>query len=215
MPPGPDWEDELWEWIINTDVGNPWPEPSWFDQPALGRTTINTPHDLQLLRELNKDKPYIEQIRPGTFLTLAHAHPIEGPGLVIAPYTSDPNEALQTDQWINRGTGRRGFRIRTDRPEYVIDRSVAVLDYRHYAMQYMSHREWKSTNVDTQQTGELGPRSVAVETVIKIGGSRGSVAWLLASEVVLVLLLALGLAGTLTLLTSHFGSAAIRAFLLT
>ena len=149
-----------------TDVGNPWPEPSWFDQPALGRTTINTPHDLQLLRGLNKDKPYIEQIRPGTFLTLAHAHPIEVPGLLIAPYTSDPNEALKTDKWINRGTSRRGFRIRTDRPEYAIDRSVAVLDYRHYAMQYMSHREWKG---HLTKDGRLMPRSVVPSQVIRLG----------------------------------------------
>ena len=26
--PAPGWEDELWEWIINTDIGNLWPEPS-------------------------------------------------------------------------------------------------------------------------------------------------------------------------------------------
>ena len=53
-----------------------------------------------------------------------------------------------------------------------------------------------------------------IETVVKIGGSRGSVAWLLVSEVVIVLVLAVGVAGMLTLLTSRFGSAAIRALLL-
>jgi putative ABC transport system permease protein len=53
-----------------------------------------------------------------------------------------------------------------------------------------------------------------IETVVKIGGSRGSVAALLASEVVLVLALGVALAGCLTLATSRFGSAAIRAFLL-
>ena len=173
--PAPEWEDELWEWIINTDIGRPWPEPPWFDQPALGRTTINTPHDLQLLRELNKDKPYRAQIRPGGFLTLAHAHPIEGPGLLVAPYTPDPNEALQIDEWIHRGTGDAGLSIRTHHPEYAIEGSVTVLDYRHYAERYVSHREWKSTIVDPRQPGELGPRSVAVETVIRIGKEAGSI----------------------------------------
>lgn len=83
--PSDDFEAELWEWIINTDSGHEWPDPEWFDQPALGRTTINTPHDLQLLRRINHDKPYREQIRPGNFLTLAHAHPIEQRGLLVAP----------------------------------------------------------------------------------------------------------------------------------
>ena len=53
-----------------------------------------------------------------------------------------------------------------------------------------------------------------IETMVKIGGSRGSVAAVLASEVVVVLALGVALAGGLTLLTSRFGSAAIRAFIL-
>jgi putative ABC transport system permease protein len=53
-----------------------------------------------------------------------------------------------------------------------------------------------------------------IETLVKIGGSRGSVTAVLASEIVFVLLLGVALAGGLTLLTSRFGSAAIRALLL-
>jgi putative ABC transport system permease protein len=53
-----------------------------------------------------------------------------------------------------------------------------------------------------------------VETLVKIGGSRGRVAAVLASEVVFVLALALALAGLLTIITTHFGSAAIREVLL-
>jgi putative ABC transport system permease protein len=52
-----------------------------------------------------------------------------------------------------------------------------------------------------------------IETMVKIGGSRLSVASVLVSEVVVVLLLGTVLAGGLALLTSRFGSAAIRAFL--
>ena len=139
----------------------------------MGRTTINTPHDLRLLRELNKDKPYSQQIRPGTFLTLAHAHPIEGPGLLVAPYTSDPNEALQTDEWINRGTGQTGFRIRTKQPEYAIEGSVAVLDYRHYAEPYMSHHEWKAQNSGPGSRGELTYRPVLALDLVAIGKEAG------------------------------------------
>jgi putative ABC transport system permease protein len=53
-----------------------------------------------------------------------------------------------------------------------------------------------------------------IETMVKIGGSRASVAVVLASEVVSVLVLGASLAVALTLLTRRFGSEVIRAFLL-
>jgi putative ABC transport system permease protein len=52
------------------------------------------------------------------------------------------------------------------------------------------------------------------ETLIKIGGARGSVAVVLASEVIFVLGIAIAIAGGLTAVTSRLGAAAIRAFLL-
>ena len=57
-------------------------------------------------------------------------------------------------------------------------------------------------------------RKREIETMVKIGGSRLSVAAVLVSEVVVVLVLGVVLAGGLTLLTSRFGSAAIRTFIL-
>jgi putative ABC transport system permease protein len=53
-----------------------------------------------------------------------------------------------------------------------------------------------------------------IETLVKIGGARLSVAAVLASEVVVVLSLGVLLAAALTLVTSRFGAAAIRALLL-
>ncbi len=52
-----------------------------------------------------------------------------------------------------------------------------------------------------------------IETLFKIGGSRSSVAAVMASEIVAVLLAGVVLAGGLTFLTSQFGSAVIRAFI--
>jgi putative ABC transport system permease protein len=52
-----------------------------------------------------------------------------------------------------------------------------------------------------------------IETMVKIGGSRGSIAWVMTSEIVVVLLMGVLLATTLTLLTSQFGSSAIRALI--
>ena len=48
-------------------------------------------------------------------------------------------------------------------------------------------------------------------TLVKIGGSRGSVVGIMASEIVAVLVVGGLLAGMLTFLTEHLGSVAIRA----
>ena len=53
-----------------------------------------------------------------------------------------------------------------------------------------------------------------IETMLKIGASRATVATLVASELAFVLASGALVAGALTLLTSRFGSAAIRALLL-
>jgi len=53
-----------------------------------------------------------------------------------------------------------------------------------------------------------------IETMVKIGGSRARVVAILLSEIVVVLAMGMVLAGGLTLLTSQFGSTAIRAFIL-
>ena len=57
-------------------------------------------------------------------------------------------------------------------------------------------------------------RKREIETMVKIGGSRLGVASLLIAEVVVVIALAAGLAGGLTLLTGHYGSALIRTLVL-
>ncbi|MCL7982485.1 MAG: hypothetical protein M8862_08160, partial [marine benthic group bacterium] len=49
------------------------------------------------------------------------------------------------------------------------------------------------------------------ETLSRIGGSPGSIRFLMASEIILVLLVAIGIAGLLTLLASRYGSSAARA----
>ncbi len=53
-----------------------------------------------------------------------------------------------------------------------------------------------------------------IQTMVKIGGSRSSIGWILVSEVVVVLLTGTLLAAVLTGVTSRFGSAAIRALIL-
>jgi putative ABC transport system permease protein len=54
-----------------------------------------------------------------------------------------------------------------------------------------------------------------IETMIRIGGARGTVLGVLASEIVVVLVAGVVFAAGLTVLTAHFGSEIIRAVLLT
>jgi putative ABC transport system permease protein len=53
-----------------------------------------------------------------------------------------------------------------------------------------------------------------IDTMVKIGGSRGRIGAILVSEIVAVLSIGVVLAGGLTLLTSRFGAGLIRAILL-
>lgn len=142
MSPAEEWEDEMWEWTINTDTGRDWPEPDWFDQPALGRLTVNTAHDWHLLRHINQGRDYQNQIRPSGFLTIAHPHPVEESGLLVAPYTTTPSAAISRGDWFDRSNPKRtGLSIRTKHPNHHIDGSVAVLTYRRYITQYRNHAE--------------------------------------------------------------------------
>ncbi len=52
-----------------------------------------------------------------------------------------------------------------------------------------------------------------IETLFKLGGSRSSVATIMTSEVVVVLMTSVALAAGLTFLTGQFGAAAIRAIM--
>jgi ABC-type antimicrobial peptide transport system permease subunit len=52
-----------------------------------------------------------------------------------------------------------------------------------------------------------------IETMVKIGGSRASIAWVMTSEIVVVLLAGMLLASALTIVTARFGSSAIRALI--
>lgn len=57
-------------------------------------------------------------------------------------------------------------------------------------------------------------RKREIETMVKIGGSRSRVRSILAAEILVVVMTAAALAGGLALLTSRFGTLAIRMFLL-
>ena len=61
---------------------------------------------------------------------------------------------------------------------------------------------------------QLGLGDVPQDRYVRIGGSRARIAAVLASEIVVVLLLGVALAGGLTFFVGRYGAAAIRALLL-
>jgi hypothetical protein len=183
-PPAAAWEDQLWEHLINTDTGRHWPEAQWFDQPALGRLTVNTTHDWKLLRHINDGRDYHNQIRPGGFLTIAHAHPIEEVGLIVAPFTTHPDEAKYRTDWFDRSQPTRtGLSVRTTHPETRVEGSVVVLDYRTYVEQYRGHAEACAIAVNgtlcTPATyGILGSLRLREAKLVNVGKeSNGLEAW--------------------------------------
>lgn len=48
--PSSDWLSEAWHWVLEGEVANPCPVPSWFRYPAMMRMTVSTPAVLGLLR---------------------------------------------------------------------------------------------------------------------------------------------------------------------
>jgi ABC-type antimicrobial peptide transport system permease subunit len=107
-------------------------------------------------------------------------------------------------------------RVQIVRPVEVIDELLAtVLTIRSYVVAAVG-----MVSIGTLASAalvfllSLRLRRQEVETLRKIGASRASLATLLASEVVGVLLLAVLLAVLLTVFTHEFGSAAIRSLLL-
>jgi len=107
--------------------------------------------------------------------------------------------------------------VQVVRPAGVMDELLdTVLTVRSYVVAAM-----RSVAVATLATAalvfmlSLRLRQREVETLVKIGAARGSIAVLLASEVVFVLAAAALVASVLTLAVRHFGDAAIRALLLT
>lgn len=161
-----DWVDEAWEWIVATDaVQIESAEPSWLDQPALSRFTASHPRLLKPFEDVNRDRPYAEQVKPFGFLLVAHlapgGHPSGTPGdqvALVAPYDPDPKRWAQLP-WRNI--------YDPTSPTYTLDTSsvfdrrgyslaakeISVLTYREVLRRFRVHPEPKSTDHEGRPCG--------------------------------------------------------------
>jgi hypothetical protein len=154
-------------------------QPEWFEDPAVGRLTVASPHDLSAFKTYNGDRPYAYQVKPWNFVTMAHPTSRErarpgGPRSLVAAFERDPakrREAL----WVDRNNPTRTPRpIRTDDHGYARDDSYAVLSYGDYFESYRTHPELKALGPDGQAChrwtrGILAPRHLTATAVNRVG----------------------------------------------
>ena len=104
-----EWIAQAWLGMIRKAVGLSTRNPTFGQQPAIGRTSITSPAVMRPLAKLNEGKTYVDKIKPFNFLVTCHVrsfgHP---PGVdaerfhLIAPYEADSREWLKatwTDQY--------------------------------------------------------------------------------------------------------------------
>ena len=142
------WIEELWQFILESELGLEPTEPAWLDRCALTRVTATGPGVLTWFKGLNAAKDFIEQIKPANFLLLAHRDPLHpNPALPIAPYEPDASKWSAMD-WIDRRTGMP-VKI-TTRPfdGQVLTGEVRVRTYRDMLADFLKHPESKSLAPD-------------------------------------------------------------------
>jgi hypothetical protein len=160
---GRDWIRALWEGIVTEALGRVYRWPDWLNKPAIGRVTISSPHLLHPFSNLNRGKPYAEQITPFTFLLSAHVAPFGHPEGVdpkrfhlCAPYTSDPNQWLKLT-WIDVHS-KKSYRVSTTAltgGEF----TARVKTIEELINRYHHHPEAKSLGPDGKP---CGPKTIGV-----------------------------------------------------
>jgi hypothetical protein len=175
-----DWIKQLWEGIVTETLGLEYHWPKWPDRPALSRISISSPEYLKPFAQLNKGKPYSEQVKPFNFLLSAQVTPFGFPVGVdpehfhlIAPYESDPRK-WQKLTWVDRYSGKL-FRITTSEEAALYGGNIVrVKTYRDVLEEYRTHPEAKSLDPEgevcsRQAIGLLQRRPVTRSRLIYVG----------------------------------------------
>lgn len=124
------------EWVC-VELGVDDEPPEWFDEPAVGRLTVTSPHDLAAFKTYNRGRPYSDQVKPWNFLAMAHPTDRErgrdgGPRSLVATFERDPGKRRSVN-WADRSNAALAARpIRTDRQDFVLGDSFAVMSYGDY-----------------------------------------------------------------------------------
>lgn len=184
--PNPDirdraWLDQWWEHLLHLELGFlDHPEPTWFDEPAVGRLTVTSQRDIKAFKTYNQARPYAQQVKPWNFLTIAHPTTHEraradGPTTLIAPFERDPVKRLQAD-WIDRDKPNQlTSRIYTSTTPAYREGKIAIVSYRDYFNRYRQHPESKALDpTDGRRChpwtrGELQPSRIKASGQTRIG----------------------------------------------
>jgi hypothetical protein len=173
-----DWIRSVWQGIVDEVFGGPLFEPDWVDQPAVMRSSVSTPGLRSRFRQINRKKPYAQQVKPFNFLISVTVSSIEWPPEVsksggfhlIAPYSSKPSQWLRCD-WVDLHSGRR-YRIRAD--QHSGPSAIRVQTFRDVLHRFRNHPESKSAGPDgntsdSRTSGLLTRLHVRVFTISHIG----------------------------------------------
>ncbi|MGD0798489.1 MAG: hypothetical protein ABR910_12270 [Acidobacteriaceae bacterium] len=182
-PTDPDSEDRQWigqAWLkmVREALGLPTQNLGFEDRPAVGRLSVSSPAVIRPLANLNKDKPYPEQIKPFNFLLTCYVKPFGHPKgadptqfHLIAPYDSNATYWLKMD-WFDQYTGN-AHRIMTT-GDSGARRTARVKTYGDLLREYEYHPESKSADsagevCGKQTVGLLRRRHLGIDLVRYIG----------------------------------------------
>ncbi len=183
------WVDAAWQWLAAHVLGIAVDQPDWLDDPAMTRHTITSPRLLAPFHTWNAGRPYNQQVKPGSFMLVAHVAPLgEPPGIdpkrirLVAPYTSDRSqwESMRFRNLYDRNgpdlriTASRWDNGRGPRPANLVE----VTTYRQLLRRYLLHPETKyaSDGRGGQDIGWLNRLRIRPTNITTIGKETNKLA---------------------------------------
>jgi hypothetical protein len=177
------WIAQVWLRMIRNAFRKRTQNPSFEQQPAVGRTSITSPAVMRPLAKLNAGKEYVDKIKPFNFLMTCHVKPFGHPPSadpahfhLIAPYETDSREWLKKT-WIDQYSGN-DYRITTT--GHHGDRHTArVKTYGEALREYEVHPESKCADSNDkpcskQTVGLLQRRHVRIDEIKYVGKESNS-----------------------------------------
>lgn len=177
------WIAQTWLRMIGNAVGKRTQNPSFEQQPAIGRTSITSPAVMRPLAKLNEGKKYVDKIKPFNFLMTCHVKPFGHPPEadperfhLIAPYEADSRLWVR-NTWIEQYSAEN-YKITTT--GHHGDRHTArVKTYGEVLREYEVHPEAKCADASgkpcaKQTVGLLQRRLVRIENIKYVGKESNS-----------------------------------------
>jgi len=172
------WIAHAWQNMIRKHLGLSTSKLGFEDLPAVGRVTVSSPTRMRAFTQFNKNKAYVDQIKPFNFLLGCHVkqfgHP---PGVdvtkfqLITPYETDSRKWLKKT-WIDQYSGKE-YRITTV-GHHGTRNTARAKTYGDALLEYEIHPESKYADANgkicsKQTMGLLYRRHVTVDGIKYIG----------------------------------------------